>query len=115
LFGCGLFGLFAFARFTFLAGDVVGFFGLKVLISLGPLGLLFLGFPLEKVELGVLLLVLRLVVPVLGFGSVLLLPIVLSTTIKENLAAGTSVVRIIRAVFLAIEFGPLCTMLVVGL
>jgi hypothetical protein len=78
LFGCGLFGLFAVARLAFLAGDIVGFFGLKAFTSLGPLGLLFLGFPLEKVELGVLLLVLRLAVRVLGFGSVLFLPIVLS-------------------------------------
>jgi hypothetical protein len=103
-FGCGLFGLFAVARFAFLAGNVVGFFGLKVLMSLGPLGLFFLGFPLEKVELGMLLLVLRLAVRALGFGSILLLPAFF--LIQENLA-GAGVMGRIRAMLFTAECGSL--------
>jgi hypothetical protein len=68
---------------------------------------------LEKVELGMLFLVLRLVVRALGFGSVLLLPIVFPTTVEEDLARA-SVVRIIRAVFLATEFGSLSRVVVLG-
>jgi hypothetical protein len=91
---------FLFARY------VVSFLGLKVLVGLGPLDLLLLGFLLEKVEFGMLFLVLRLVVRALRFGSILLLPIVLSTTVDEDLAR-TSVVGRIRAVFFATEFGSL--------
>jgi hypothetical protein len=95
---------------TFEWHALVSFFGLKVLVGLGPLGLLLLGFLLEMVEFGMLLLVLRLVVRlvvrVLRFGSILLLPIVFSTTVEEDLAR-TSVVGRIGTVLLTIEFGSL--------
>jgi hypothetical protein len=66
---------------------------------------------LEKVEFGMLLLVLRLTVRVLRFGSVLLLPIVFSTTVEEDLAR-TSVVGRIGTVFFTIEFGSLSRVVV---
>jgi hypothetical protein len=66
---------------------------------------------LEKVELSMLLLVLRLVVRVLGFGSILFLPIVFSTAVEEDLAR-TSVVGRIGTVFFTIEFGSLSRVVV---
>jgi hypothetical protein len=80
-------------------------------VGLGPLGLLLLGFLLEKVELGMLLLVLRLAVRALGFGSILFLPIVFSTKVEEDIARASGVGRI-GTVFFAMEFGSLSRVVV---
>jgi hypothetical protein len=56
-------------------------------------------------------LVLRLVVRVLRFGSILFLPIVFSTMVEEDLAR-TSVVGRIGTVFFTTEFGSLSRVVV---
>ena len=66
---------------------------LKLLVGLGPLRLLTLGFHLENIELGVLFLVLLFIVGTLVFRSVLFLPTVLLGCV-ENLAVFRIVGRV---------------------